>query len=248
MNHTEILDGIKGCLDEHIEFCNGLGLYVATVCKDRDPSHGYEHMKQVAKISLLIFNQMHDNIKLSTMSIPSFITYILAVSWLHDVADRKYDHEGTLKLQLNNFITEIFGQDKSKFILDTIARTSYSNEINMLQQFGKLDWDTELGNDGVILRNIVSDADKLEAIGYEGVVRCMTYNIELLKKIGNLYPSFDELIIPVKKHTSEKLIKLAPSYIRTEYGKELAKPKHDEMINIFNDNEKLQEIYSMIIK
>lgn len=247
MNHTEILDGIHGCIGEHKELCNRLGLFVATICEGRDSSHGYEHMKQVAKNSLQIFNKMYNDIKLSTMTIPFFISCVLTVSWLHDVADHKYDHDGTLKLQLDSFVTEIFGEVKYKFILDVIVRTSYSNEIKMIQTNGKLDWDSVLGADGVLLRNIVSDADKLEAIGYQGILRCMTYNIELLKISGNLNPSFDNLIIPVKKHTSDKLIKLASSYIRTDYGKELAKSKHDEFINIINDDLKLREIYDIII-
>ncbi len=58
MSHTDILKNIKGIIQDHIDLCHGLGSYVELVCLSRDPSHGYEHMKQVARKSLLIFNEL----------------------------------------------------------------------------------------------------------------------------------------------------------------------------------------------
>lgn len=247
MNHTEILDIIKDkIIEDHKYLCYGLGEYVRITCDARDPSHGYEHMKQVAKNSLIIFNNMFEKIKLSNMSKDKFISLLLSVSWLHDVADRKYDYDGTLKQQLEIFVESMFGRDTT-LILDIIIRTSYSFEISMIEEKGKLDWLEKLGIDGVLLRNIVSDADKLEAIGYQGVVRCMTYNLELLKKNSNIKPNFEELIVPVKIHAQKKLLKLCDNFIRTDTGKLLAKPLQEEMIYLLSNDDELKKIYNKIL-
>lgn len=240
MTHIDILEDIKGITQEHINLCNILGTFVNETCITRDASHGYEHMKKVARNSLIIYNNTI-NLDLVSTSREKFCRLLLAVSWLHDVADKKYDHDGKLGILLKEFVLSIFDKD-ADLILDTIIRTSYSNEINM----AKIDWHDKLGPDGVILRNIVSDADKIEALGYIGVVRCMTFTIETFKKNG-MELIFDKVIKTVKEHADDKLLRLLDNYIKTDYGKELAKPLHIEMIAILNDNAKLCEIFDYII-
>lgn len=249
MNHTEILDVLENftVTREHRELCSELGTFVEATCGDRDPSHGYEHMKQVAKNSLIIFNKLNESTKLSTLSKPKFVSLLLAISWLHDVADRKYDSDGTLKEKLIEFIQSIF-EDGALFdiIINTISRTSYSFEVNMIKNTGTVDWLKVLGKDGTLLRDIASDADKMEAIGAIGVLRCMTYNIELLKKDGIVNPTFEELIGQVKIHAEEKLLKLKDNYIRTIPGKELAVPLHEEMLELLSNDAKLRDIFDSI--
>ena len=65
---------------------------------------------------------------------------------------------------------------------------------------------------GLIVRNIVSDADKLEAIGEIGVNRCCQYTRE---KYGEDL-SKEKLVSYVKEHCEEKLFLLSEKYIKTE--------------------------------
>lgn len=247
MNHTDILSEIQqyNVLQEHIDLCQGLGIFVNLICANRDPSHGYEHMKQVARNSLKIFNQLEKK-TLVNMDTNQFISLLLTVSWLHDVADRKYDVDGNLKKQLDTFVRRIYNNDLAELVLNTIPRTSYSFEVNIIQTTGELDWLSVLGYDGCLLRDIVSDADKIEAIGRIGIVRCMTYNIELFKKANDYNPTFDELVPQVKRHAAEKLLKLTGSYIRTEPGKLIAAPLHFEMSQILENNDELDKIFGEI--
>jgi len=245
MSHTIILKNIKGIIQDHIDLCDGLGSYVELVCLSRDPSHGYEHMKEVARKSLIIFNEMYDDIVLVSMSKTKFCSLLLTISWLHDVADRKYDCDGSLKILLKEFISNMFGED-TDLILNIIACTSYSNEIGINKDNVTNVWINQLGIDGTLLRNIVSDADKIEAMGYQGVVRCMTYNIELLKK-KNIEITYENLILPVKIHAQEKLFKLCDNFVRTTPGKRMAEPLHKEMIETFDNDIELYNIYNKII-
>jgi len=247
INHTEILNDLSfPIIEDHKNLCYGLGEYVLLTCSSRDLSHGYEHMKKVAQNSIYIFDKMYKDIELTSMDKNKFFSLLLTVSWLHDVADKKYDHDGSSAIHLQSFINSMFNDD-ADLILDTILRTSYSNEINMIKENGKLDWNEKLGEDGIILRNIVSDADKLEAIGIQGIYRCMTYNFELLKKQSEvILPK--ELIENVKIHANVKLLKLSENYVRTLIAKEMAKLLHDEMVTILSDENALDQICSSIIQ
>ena len=106
---------------------------------------------------------------------------------------------------------------------------------------------------GRIVRNICSDADKMEAIGMIGVQRCLQYSAEVLrKKISDAHTSIsnnnasasDEkglsgqgisaptpvsaevLITQLIEHGHEKLFILLDDYVVTKSGKALAKPRH----------------------
>lgn len=82
-----------------------------------------------------------------------------------------------------------------------------------------------------MVRAVVSDADKIEAIGLIGLQRCMQYSAEVLHKKGfsrDITP--DRLISDLITHGHEKLFLLMDEYIMTAAGKALAKPSHDVMM------------------
>ena len=78
---------------------NLLSEFVAEICQGRDDSHGHAHMKAVAETTRFIIQQ--DFIDESGNLTLDAIT----AAWLHDVADHKYDHDGTLEQKLDDFGT-----------------------------------------------------------------------------------------------------------------------------------------------
>jgi len=70
--------------------------------------------------------------------------------------------------------------------------------------------------------HIVSDADKLEALG---IKRAITYT-------RHANPTYTEaqIIADVRKHADEKLLRLATEFIRTPTAKRIASQKHAEMV------------------
>ena len=196
------------------------GEFVRETCKDRDPSHGYNHMKQVKENSMIIYHGENIND-------PYIKNLCKIVAWLHDVADHKYDKDNQLEHIIKKFLSEHFPED-SKLIWDIIQRISYSKEVKQ----GKIDWLLTLGEKGCIVRNIVSDGDKLEAIGKIGIERCVEFSKEqYYKNNGENIPT-KLLIDEVCKHSDEKLLRLKDEFINTKTGKCLAEPLHNEMINI----------------
>ncbi len=185
-----------------------LSAFVADTCKERDPSHGWKHMKDVAEMVLVIISQIsnftEDNIKLA-----------LICAWLHDVNDHKYGNENENKL--NVFLENNFSSDKDK-IISIIERVSFSRE----KKNGRSDWLDVLYEDGVKIRNVVSDADKIYALDID---RCFDYE---KNKFPNL--SDKDIWARVINHCNEKLLLLKDQYIITDIAKKIAEPINIKMI------------------
>lgn len=194
-----------------------LSAFVSKTCQDRNPDHGFEHMQTVAYNTLKILQS--ENIKSQEIWQDAII-----VAWLHDVADHKYDQDGTLKENVYQFLTKLVNDPN--LIMNIIERISYSKEVKM----GTTDWPKVLGNHGCLVRNIVSDADKLEALGVNGFDRCVEYTKYDYKKKFNHEIPYEILKKNVLDHADDKLLKLKDLYIRTESGKKMAQDLHKELI------------------
>lgn len=176
-------------------------------------------------INILVFILIDDFIDLHNLT---FMVKIVA--WLHDVADHKYiEKEPHLKEELADFLqrftTDIHNQrlmEYSKYkylcnpqmIMAIIDRISFSRQ----KKLGTSDWYKTLGIHGCFVRNIVSDADKLEAIGKAGIDRCRDYTIEKLTHEGKEITT--EIIYnDVETHYHEKLKLIASmTYMKTIPG------------------------------
>lgn len=201
---------------------NTLADFVKTVCADRDESHGYEHMKTVAETSHRIavedFGQDEHALLIDAIT----------VAWLHDVADHKYDHDGKLTATLEEFGLEHIPNFSD--IKKVIKLVSFSSENKAILAGNPLNYEELLGEHYANVRHIVSDADKLEAIGAIGVVRAIQYTTH-----ANPGSTEEQIIEDVKKHAEEKLLRLAGEFIRTPYGKREACVRHNEMVRQLAD-------------
>ena len=184
--------------------------FVYESCKNRDMSHGYDYASRVKQNALNIYYKMSVDIRPEEK-------HIIAVSMLHDVADHKYDKDGKLREKLQMFLNKNYPFSANK-ILDCIDAISFTREL----KDGKRWFVQSLGKYWTQVRDIVSDADKLEAIGKIGVERCLNYGKEN-GKTGIIY---------LLQHMVDKLLILRNEYIVTEPGLEMAQGLHDEMVNI----------------
>ena len=196
---------------------NLLSDFVKKVCAGRDDSHGHAHMKAVAEMTRHLIQE--DHIDESGHLMLDAIT----VAWLHDVADHKYDHDGTLGQKLDDFgaANNIWNYEEIKQVIKYI---SFSTENKAILAGTPLDFQAILGDYYSRVRDIVSDADKLESIGVKGMERSFTYNRET-------NPTFThaQVIAEVRKIYDEKLIKLASQFIKTPTARALARISNKEM-------------------
>ena len=195
---------------------NLLSDFVKETCKDRDDSHGHAHMKAVAEMTRYIVEQ--DFIDESGNLMLDAIT----AAWLHDIADHKYDHDGTLEQRLDEFgAANIWNYQEIKHVIKYV---SFSTENKAILAGTPLNFPAILGAYYSQIRDIVSDADKLEAIGKIGIQRAVEYTTEA-------NPSFtpQQVIEDVYKHAHEKLLRLATEFIKTPLARSIAARRHREM-------------------
>lgn len=96
----------------------------------------------------------------------------------------------------------------------------------------RVDWAQTMcrkcGGNHAIYRQLLSEADKLEAMGEAGVYRCMRYGLEYAEQHKDIEPNAHFLIGHVVNHYAEKLGILYPHYFETKAGQERAKELHAE--------------------
>lgn len=164
-----------------------------------DASHDVNHAIAVYENALDIAE--HDYPLINT-------NILMYACMLHDVCDHKYKHSVS-KEERNEFIhKQLNNPEHSQCVIDVIENISYSQEVKGNRK--------TLPYPNCIYQDIVSDADKLEAIGQTGLDRCIAFTIARGGKVP------DEVV----EHCHEKLLKLKDTYIRTKRGKELAEPLH----------------------
>jgi HD superfamily phosphodiesterase len=147
----------------------------------------------------------------------------ITAAWLHDVADHKYDHDGTLEQRLDDFgFANILNYEEIK---NVIKYVSFSTENKAIIAGTPLNFPEILGAYYSQIRDIVSDADKLEAIGTIGIKRCIEYTTHT-----NPTYTQTQIINDVKKHAHEKLLRIASQFIRTPTARTIAQNRHNKII------------------
>jgi uncharacterized protein len=199
---------------------NILSEFVRTICADRDESHGHGHMETVAKMSLFIVHQDYSDRRQYRHLILDTIT----AAWLHDVADHKYDDkDGTLEKKLDEFGHKHISNYPE--IKQVVKNVSYSSENKAIRAGEPLDYDQLLTPYYALVRHIVSDADKLEALGQIGIERALGYT-----RHANPTYTEAEIIENVRQHADDKLLRLSTEFIRTTTARSIAHKRHEEMV------------------
>ncbi len=186
----------------------------------------FENLKNFVKIHTSSYDESHDynhalNVFENSVKITNFENIInpdwnliAYTAFLHDVCDHKYKSSIT-KDDLLKFVEDNLGLEKALMVLKIINNISYTQEVK-----GELE---DFEEPFKTYRNIISDADKLEALGEVGLRRCQQFSAA---RNGN-----------VIEHCHEKLLKLLPNgFIRTDAGKKMALPGHNFILDFCNRN------------
>lgn len=167
--------------------------FLTTNMKDRDETHGVSHCLAVARNTKYLVD---DN---------SIRTDAMVVALLHDVYDHKYEDSDKRKALVEQLVKDLKLNPETIMAIDSI---SFSKE----KKLGMHWYQNKLSKRMLRVRNIVSDADKLEALGEEGYNRCVAFIKEKNKDISDA--KVRELLL---EHCKEKLFVMEP-YFRTKNG------------------------------
>ena len=189
--------------------------------KDYDESHNLNHHVSVVTNAIEIFSYeyLHGGKISEPRDLVKLRKIIIYASLLHDTIDYKYPNNLEEKGKiLVEFLREKLADDwiDVKWVIDNISyskeiKNGYPQHTNFIVQ---------------IARDIVSDADKLEAIGSIGITRCKRFNLAMNPLITE-----EELVQVIVNHGNEKLIKLKDNFIRTTHGKLMAEPLHQIIVD-----------------
>lgn len=236
-------------------FETDLVAFCASMTSGRDHSHGEYHMTQVRENAKKIFQGLISQ-DLSAVPILEIqrnpirvYKMVIAAAQFHDLADHKYQWTQQQQWLLEQTLLEHFSKADTGLIVDIMTAVSFSKErgyrmrrgdgfslVDMTQQWEPctrpIDFSHTLGRMGALVRDIVSDADKLEAIGKVGVERCVEYTKTHIREKESRQATREEIAQHLLEHAKEKLlILLTHNYIRTEVGKQLAAPLQTEMVD-----------------
>ena len=207
---------------------------------NRDKSHGLDH----------VINVTNNAIKIAKSYKLNEIEYkiIIISSLLHDAYDSKYTTNkqyiiDDISLLLNS---EGYIQEHINLIHNIIKHISFTKEFN--ERLANKDSHKIIkyfeSDKEELLRNIVSDADKIESLGETGVIRTIQYQNEIMD--SNIIPLSQEWYNIHFHHLydiyyNRIIILLTHNYIRTNPGKVIAKPLLDNMSKIFSNSKCLYQ-------
>ena len=210
-----------------IAYQTPLLLFVQSETKDYDESHDFFHAQAVFENAMNILKETPVNLPIDVEKIVTMAAY------LHDVCDHKYKASHTKYFRMESFIGQYCTPSEKMIINGIIKNVSFSKEKKgQLEDMGEYQ----------ILRNIVSDADKLEALGEVGLRRCIAYTRTLKPE--------HQVREHVIQHCHDKLLHLKDDYIRTDAGKRMAEPLHQVIVDYVMSHESqpmMEETYWIIL-
>ena len=187
----------------------------------RGESHGLAHAERVRALALAIYGELRRaNAKVGGAN--ARIVEVAAL--LHDVCDHKYVDPATdagraCIERRDRFLAVTLSAAAAVAVVMVVGTVSYSREAKALGRGEEPAW-AALPEAIQVLRHVVSDADKIDAIGVRGLERCAEY----AKERGVRGP----LVVAreVAQHCDEKLLRLRGEYVRTAPVKRRAAPGH----------------------
>ena len=199
----------------------------------RDPSHGIEHFERVRELSIKLADK-------ETVLTDEQSLLLQLGALCHDVLDHKYiiseEHYGSMKRDLQEALKDVacLQDQQMEDVLLLAENISLSRE-----EKGNLQ-EKELTDRRLLdLRNFISDADKLDALGRQGLERLVQYQLAHID-IGQLTPEY--LRGMAHKHLLKRFF-----YLRTTSGFSLGKELYEEMEDILSSDERLMSILQEMI-
>ena len=199
-----------------INISNSLENLAYNLLKNRDISHGYIHALKVRDNALEIAKHLNIDDKVKLLKIET-------ASLFHDLWDKKYlnseRQEQSKKIFKRNLKDLKFNNKDIKDIEIIIVNISLSDEMKLRNLGHKI----SLKNLQE-MRDIVSDADKLEMLGQNGIDRIIQY--EIFNRNNQNVENVKNEIVKVYDNKISKLLK--DNYFKTDYAIKLAQPLFQE--------------------
>ncbi|KAJ2498255.1 hypothetical protein GGH96_004459 [Coemansia sp. RSA 1972] len=198
-----------------------------------DCSHDYLHVERVVRQALKIAAQESTHTHVDML-----VVHLAAL--LHDVDDAKYSDANTSSTVGDFLATTNLDAERAHHIVRIIDAVSFRKELLAIEQeqAGTMDAEEREWRLKCVELSCVQDADRLDAIGAFGVMRCAAFSGARNRPLHNPRDSciagttYDAYVRQdsgtAVAHFYEKLLQLA-SMMKTEGGKREAQGRHEFM-------------------
>ncbi|KAG0212058.1 hypothetical protein BGX28_006956 [Mortierella sp. GBA30] len=205
-----------------------------------DPSHDWLHVDRVRRQALKLARE--ESIQGKTVD----VELVELAALFHDIGDAKFHKEGqpTGREVVMDFLSRHDCQ-KADIVAKIVENVSFRKELAGV----KNEW-----AESCIELHIVQDADKLDAIGAFGIMRCAAYSGYKNRPLydpaekAQLNMTYEQYQAQTKANTGcaishfhEKLFRLK-DMMKTSTAKKMAKKRHDLMVSFVHQ---IEEEYSM---
>ncbi|KAI0058665.1 hypothetical protein BV25DRAFT_1861759 [Artomyces pyxidatus] len=201
-------------------------LMVETMSKFSDPSHDHFHVRRVRKTALHLARTVADVGETQ----PDMLTVELG-ALLHDVLDKKYVSTETYADPESYFLPffqslrdvapgiDLLADGRAKEITRIVENVSWSNEKKLRKEGKWGEW-----HERCVELHCVQDADRLDAIGAFGILRCAAYTAA---RNHALYAPESHPAQPTSaiQHFHDKLVHIHER-MKTAPGKQMAEKRH----------------------
>lgn len=187
-----------------------------------DPSHDFLHVNRVRKTALRLAQRVQE--EQPDVSLDIFVVELAAL--FHDLFDAKYS-KGDDRSLLDAFFqehAEAISKDNVLDIMKIVENVSYSKEVKRIAGGLQTPW-----HESCVELHCVQDADKLDAMGAVGIMRCSAYSAVVNRPLyataaeGEIDPGCSI------EHYHSKLLKLQ-GMLRTKEGRRLGEERHQFML------------------
>ncbi|BGP18005.1 hypothetical protein JCM10213_005044 [Rhodosporidiobolus nylandii] len=214
-----------------------------------DPSHDIHHIQRVRLLALSIARSLSPPSS-SPSSPPVDLLVVELAALCHDLLDAKYLPRGgsTAAADVLRPLWDLhgegegFGRDRQELVERVVENVSYSKEVKRVREGRQTPWHEECRE-----LHCVHDADKLDAIGAFGILRCAAYSSHANRALYLPPPASNLALAPgapapegndsAIQHFHDKLFKLE-GMMRTEKGRELARKRTESMRRFVEDVER----------
>ena len=216
--------------EDALDFCQRM-----CAQSQRGSSHNADHMARVWDIANELLEDNLANPTASTVKLSSAGAFLLRLLCLtHDLCDHKYDHDSKIRSAYDAWLGKLgYSPSDVLQIHRVLVYAGYSAEGKQRNGASCVDWvgilASPIGHVSAAevryVRQLLSEADKLDALGLGGIERCQQYIVEVEPSLED---NRDELHRLVVQHYHDKLGRL-PEFFETERGVQQAQQSRDEM-------------------
>ncbi|GAA6063474.1 hypothetical protein JCM10212_006336 [Sporobolomyces blumeae] len=204
-----------------------------------DPSHDVHHVHRVTSLAVLIADSVR-----STENVEVDLLVVALGGLFHDLLDTKYlklapgqpapTPQERLEPFWSQFEQDAINDEQRRLVEKVVDNVSYSKEVKRIQNGLQTEW-----HERCLELHCVQDADKLDAIGAFGIMRCAAYSAISNRPLfaastdpSSATPSTSSPRFPPAvpsgsdaiSHFHDKLVKLE-GMMKTAKGKELARER-----------------------